>query len=443
MPPSVLEFLDSPDPLSNEAVVAVLAAREENSIIDYKVDFDGSDEHWLEITKDVMALANTLGGYLAFGIRNGTFEIVGLNDEAIRLLSEPNVLLLKLNRFVEPSFTTVRSKLVCVEGKSCVVIHVPASHGHTHIVARDGSFRHPTGTPKVVLRQGTFYVRRSGANHLGNARDLDAIVARRIEYFRSSLMGKIARVVEAPADSEILVVKQEGDSGTQKRFVIEDAPDAISVKGLSFTVAPETPEQEIAAWIAISGKNKRELPSAGLVWKWYSQREVLRLSANQKVRVAAIALLRRVPPFYWLRECKASEAKRMLSEILELDRDPEVLSSVLAVSAFLGRRFHKSQVTKLGAAAKRLGKTTVFPTQGPREYFESSLIIRRLNRGAAMSEARSGLERILLSASEAFDGRPALADQWHAARLDCFLYAQDDYAGETGDEPEGKNQQSK
>ena len=80
---AIVEFLCSPDPLSDEAIRHLLAHREEDQYVDYKVNFHNDERVWVEFTKDVMALANTFGGYLVFGVEDQTFRVVGLPTEAV------------------------------------------------------------------------------------------------------------------------------------------------------------------------------------------------------------------------------------------------------------------------------------------------------------------------------------------------------------------------
>jgi hypothetical protein len=444
MAKSVEELLKSQDPLSEEAMRAVLRAREENGFVDFKLDFDPvGDREWLEITKDVMAFANTAGGYLVFGVRNATYEIVGLKDEIARVLSDPNNLMQKLNRHVEPHFSALRSKAAQIDGKTCVVIFIPPSLGQTHVVSKDASFVQQSGAPKFVLRQGTFYVRRSGANHLADARDLDGVVMRGLEHFRSTLMEKIARVVESPVETEVLVVKQEGQEGTERKFVIKDAPDAIAVKGMTFSVTPETPEQEIAAWIAMTAGDPEALPSAGTVWKWYRDRRTLNLAPQQRARVAAYSLMRCVPAFYWLQGCSEDEMKEALKDVIERRPSLETVGNTLATSAFLGRKFYNSQVARLGGYATRLDrKQREYPQEGPRAYFEAIFVPKRGKGGKVVrADLEAELDDIAKSALKYPDKVPARADGYQALRLDSYLYAQDSYAPKPEQKDQGKQPQ--
>lgn len=227
------------------AIIFLLSHREEDLYVDYKVSFGHEDERaWLELTKDVLAFANTRGGYLVFGVKDASFEVVGLASDLVAILTNVNNLRQKLNRYIEPDITLIRSKPFLSDGKSIVVLFVPESHGLTHVVSRDGTFRYPPsrkysdGQLKTLLRQGTSYVRRSAGNHLLDSRDLDAIFNRRLDQFREALVSKMTRVVEAPLDSQVVVLSKDQANEEQTRFVIQDAPDAIPIKGLGFTVSP-------------------------------------------------------------------------------------------------------------------------------------------------------------------------------------------------------------
>lgn len=58
---SIKSFLESGDPLSQEALEQLVKHREEDLYVDYKESFEPKDEqHWLNITKDAMAFSNTM-----------------------------------------------------------------------------------------------------------------------------------------------------------------------------------------------------------------------------------------------------------------------------------------------------------------------------------------------------------------------------------------------
>ena len=112
--------------------------------------------------QDVSAFANTLGGYLVFGVANQSREVVGLPRKVAQELEDVNNIQQKLNRYLDPELEHVRSKKFRIDGKYIVLMHIPQSRGKTHIISKDGNFSLPSGKKKTLLHKGTFYVRRSG-----------------------------------------------------------------------------------------------------------------------------------------------------------------------------------------------------------------------------------------------------------------------------------------
>jgi len=433
-PKSVQEFLDSEDPLSDEALEFLTNYREEDWLIDYKETIDPvSERDWLEITKDIMAFANTLGGYILFGVRDASFEPVGLNPEIVRTLADSNKIMQKVNRFVEPQITLLRSKAFSSGGKRLVALLIPRSCRITHVIWKDGSFTYPSGTEKVVLRRGTFYVRRSAGVHLADDRDFDDIVNRRIEEFRESLFRKIARVVEAPAESEVFVLSEDPADESHKRFIIDDAPDAIPVKGMSFTVAPKTLDQAIAAWMAMSSRDSLTLPPPHELWDWYEARQKLQLTPKQRLHVARFCLFKEVPVFYWLRGCPGAAIKEMLVEAVSTRPPGMQIEYLLAVSAFLGKRFYGSIVGRLGDYIRRMpARMRKYPPGGPRSLLRTDVIERRKAREFKGNETDlrfallAELNQIAASVRRQKKEQPGATERWEAQALDCYLYAQDD-----------------
>jgi hypothetical protein len=421
---NILELLRSPEPLSDEAIATVMVAREENTHVDFKLDLENTDREWLEVTKDVMAFANTEGGYLVFGVKNGTYEEVGLSDQSAKLISDTNNLMQKFNRCIEPHFTGLRAKAIQRNGKKFVIVMIPASLDATHMVCKEGAFKHQSVATKVVLHVGTFHVRRSGANHMADSRDLDAVLERRMARYREKLLQGISRVVAAPADREVLVVKREAaDTGEEAdaKYIIEDAPAGL--KGRYFTPTPETVEQEIAMYVGINKVNPTELPTARMMWKWYEARDRVRLSVDQKIHVVAFSLRRGAPAFFWMQGRSGEELRETLGTILKVEKDPEAIANTLVVSMSLGKRFHKSQVAKLGAKAKLYGKDAVYPASDePRSYW-TDLLPRRRDRQELLDQ----LDAIAKSAKTEWDGLPSKADRLAARNIDAFLYGQDEY----------------
>lgn len=429
---SISHLLKSPDPLSQEALEFLISYREEDSRVDYKQTFHPAlDKDWLELTKDIMAFANTEGGYLVFGVTDGTFEVVGLESPVITALTNTNMVLQKVNPYIEPELGLLRSKCIEVSGKSVVVHFVPPSVGRTHMISKDGKFRYPSGDEKTIFQKGTLYVRRSAGNHLVDSHDLDDIYDRRLEHFRESLLSRIARVIDAPPESEIFIASES--SPGSREFILSDSTSAIPVKGMSFTTPPTTPEETISSSIALYATDFRAIPEHLMLWEWYENRQELKLSHAQRLGIARFCLLKGVPVFYWLQNAPADEIKGELLEILSHQIQLPQADYILSVGSFLGKTFHTMLRSKLKRFEGRLGACgKSYPALGPRSLIGSRFVEaeKKLFKGSDKAfkvNLESELSKVLASILKTEESIIDVMKQLKAQAFDCYLYAQDDH----------------
>ena len=142
-------ILRSDDPLSDDAMKWLINHKEEDLFVDYKESFDGKDEkQWNGITIDAMAFANTMGGFVVFGIRDSDFSIVGLDKHTVKILTDTNQILQKFNRYLSPQLSLIRTKEINTDDGKVVVMYVPESRGKTHIFIKDVNYKLPSGQQK-------------------------------------------------------------------------------------------------------------------------------------------------------------------------------------------------------------------------------------------------------------------------------------------------------
>ncbi|MFY9555143.1 MAG: ATP-binding protein [Blastocatellia bacterium] len=429
---SVKELLESDDPLRPECFEFLLRHREEDSSVDYKETFHSQDKDWLELTKDVMAFANTCGGYLVFGVRDASFDVVGLDSSIAASLVNTDQIQQKINRYIEPHIVGVRTKGTVIKGRLIVVLFVPRSLRCTHVFSKDGKVRYPSGDEQVIFRKGTLYVRRSGGNHLVDSRDLDEIFDRRLDLYRNSLMGSIARVVDAPQGSEVIVVSAEASGGSDKRLVYSNSPDAIPVAGLSFSIPPKTNEEAVAGWIAMTAANNNAIPDCVTLWQWYNTRANLNVSEEQRLAIAKFCLIAGVPTLFWLKGLNADDIKEAILKVISLQPTATKVGYIAAVGCFLGRPFYKVLISRLKGYGGWIDeKTKTYPRKGPRSLIGPTLVEsqRRFFKGTE-KEFRLFLEQELIGLCskilETTEGVIDILEQAKAQAYDCYLYAQDD-----------------
>lgn len=314
------DFVRSSEPLSDDKLSFILNYKGETQAIDFKIAFESSEtREWLSITKDIIAFSNTTGGYIVFGIRDTTFEKVGIAERDWHVLVDPDNIQKRINTYVLPPFTHLTSSHVSDEGKEFIILHIPESKGKTHIVVKEGKFinKH-TKEEIIVLRKGEIYVRRSGSCVLIEPDDLDAILERRISHYKESLLENISQIVQAPAESKMYIVPidERVPDGVDKVRLSSDE-DAIPIKGISSTEIPKTYEQEIATSIALFKKDKSHLPQKEWMLRLYSERRHIELHSDYYKAIALISLYLDVPCFYWLQYLPAEDIKGIVNEICE------------------------------------------------------------------------------------------------------------------------------
>ena len=425
--PSPAKCLQSDDPLSRRVAEFLSTYAEEDNFVDYKRTIDiTSDKFWLELTKDVSAFANTLGGYLVFGIDDEKKSIVGISNAVADVIRDVTKIQQKLNRHLEPHVSKLRSKVYRFGRKSVGFILIPQSKGRTHCVSENASFTQLSGEAKVVLRQGTFYVRRSGGNHLGDSRDLDEVIERRIDQFRESLLNKVAKVVNSPVSSDVYILSKDPNDATGERFVIEDSPDAIAVKGMSFTVAPEGPEEEIAAYTVLCRGNPDQWPRESVVWKWYADRKKIKIREAHRLAVFQFSLWCDAPSFFWIHGIKRPGIRKALLDTIRGRPASTSARHMMIVASFLGKGTDSAALKSIGDDVDRLAPSMKnFPASGPKATYAAITGGYKQTAVALHREKEARLDEIANNAKTKgrVPGRQNIND---AQKIDCFLYSQDD-----------------
>lgn len=426
----IKSFLDSNDPLCDEAIDSLLNHKEEDLYVDYKETFCPKDEkHWLGLTADVMAFANTLGGYIVFGITDEAFSLVGIEKEALRSLASTNLVLQKLNRYIRPPFAHIRTKKVSRNNLNFAVWHIPESKGQTHIVVKEGKVKYQSGALKIILRPGMIFSRRSGTNQIVEPEDLEFILNRRIDHFKQSILGRISKVVHAPSEHQVLVYDPESVSEDGKTFVISDSPDALPVKGMSFTISPRSDIEELSGWIAFLGRDPEFQPRSERLWQLYSVRSKLRPSKAQIEELIRFNIFGEVPVFYWLRDMDAKKIKGLLLKSLEGAPSINTKVRILHVGAFVGKSFYNKLLGKLDIRMIN-PRSRKYPVEGPRHLFHLQMIEidKKLKQPKDDRGYRNEIDDELTTiATEFSEGVRDPFKSYKAESIDCFLYARDDF----------------
>lgn len=424
---SIEELLNSPDPLSDDAFQKILSYKEEDCLIDYKEAFDpNSDKEWLGITKDIVAFANTRGGYLIFGVRDKDFLCTGLADEIVTALTDTNMVTQKINKCISPNIAELRCKKYTADNEKTVVgIFIPESRGKTHIFVKEASLKFPGGKSIVVVRPGAIYVRRSATNSIIDPDGFEEIVKRRINHFRESVMDKIAKVVEAPTEQQVILISaNEGENDTENAVRLSSDPDATPIKGVSYTVTPGTNEEVVFAMIALSKSDKFYKPTPQKIWDIYAQRTKVNLNNEQMLYMVEFSFQAEAPVFFWARNVSPKELMGVFLRALKGTQSQRIKTDVLQVAAFFGKRAFE-RIKNAAEINSGLFGLERFPDD-PSIFFNVSHYINfKVGRHYSILKSKEKLEEELTGIAKelATSDHGIVMMRAKALAIDCYLYS--------------------
>jgi hypothetical protein len=185
-------------------LVAAIDHRSESESVEYKASFDtNSPAEWLEIIKDVVAIANSGGGAIIFGI-DDSGDVSGFDCVVLGKL-DPADLTNKVYKYTGQQFANF--KLIKFE-KGSALLFVILIDGVTVpvVFSKPGTYAIADGKQSTAFSGGTVYFRHGAKSEPGNSDDLRWFLERRIEEIRKSWFEGIVKVVEAPPGSQVEIV---------------------------------------------------------------------------------------------------------------------------------------------------------------------------------------------------------------------------------------------
>jgi hypothetical protein len=183
----------------------------ETARVDFKFGFDtGSLREWCEVIKDLVAMANSGGGLILFGLNDdGTPS--GANLSALTRL-DPATITDKLARYIGQQFSGLRVSTGLRSEGPVVALEIEAA-GVPFVFTAPGTYElpNPTGKQqqKTAFSQGTVYFRHGAKSEPATRDDLRTAIEREVERQRSAWLDNIKKVVSAPAGSVISVLPPE------------------------------------------------------------------------------------------------------------------------------------------------------------------------------------------------------------------------------------------
>lgn len=213
---------------TEEIIQKAKNAKRESKAVEFKETFDtNSLQHWCEVIKDIVAMANSGGGIILFGVNDkGVLSDI---DPRHLLMLDQAIIVDKVARYTGYQFYDFEIKEV-ERGTSVVVGLVIKGCSVPMIFNKPGSYDIGNGKQKTAFSQGTIYFRHGAKSEPGTRDDLKAVIERELKTVRKSWLGNIRKVVEAPSEVKVKILPAE---------VIEsDQPDAVPIRIVDDPDAP-------------------------------------------------------------------------------------------------------------------------------------------------------------------------------------------------------------
>lgn len=215
-----------PDELLRKA----LNASRESRQIEFKRRFDPSSTGaWCEIVKDIVAIANSGGGVIVFGLDDHG-DTTGDSTQSILNIDPAD----SANRVFRYTGISLEFEIQAVskKGQTLAAFIIPGVD--TPIVFhKAGTYSSTPGSTDVAFHMGTLYVRHGAKSEPATTDDIRKAINRRLEQIRKSWIRGVKKVVRAPPGSQIIAVPpsiSEAGSGLAREVRIVNDSNALPVR---------------------------------------------------------------------------------------------------------------------------------------------------------------------------------------------------------------------
>lgn len=179
------------------------AAKRESKYVDFKSQFDPKNNgDWCEIVKDIVAMANSGGGVIVFGVEDSGAPA---NTDVSEIQSIDSATMTdKLFRYTGVQFSEFELDQTTRDAKTLPILLVGPSE-FPLIFSRPGTYRTEQGKEKIAFQEGSIYFRHGSKSQPGNPDDIRAFIERVVDRVRKSWLSGMRKISLAPPGSTVHV----------------------------------------------------------------------------------------------------------------------------------------------------------------------------------------------------------------------------------------------
>lgn len=176
----------------------------ETAAVDFKSAFNPGDKgEFLEIIKDILAMANSGGGIIVFGLLNDGSPTGG-NLNGIASL-DPAKITDAIYKYTDCQFSRFELWRRVKNGHEVWALVIDQTSVPI-VFSQTGNYLDSAGKQKNAFSGGMIYFRHGAKSEPGNSEDLRQFIERRLDSIRHEWLDGIGKVVEAPSGSVVQVL---------------------------------------------------------------------------------------------------------------------------------------------------------------------------------------------------------------------------------------------
>ena len=205
-----------------------LTARRESRRVEFKESFDlHSQQAWCEVIKDIVAIANTGGGIIVFGVDHKGHP-TGEDLSPIAAL-DPARIGDKLHRYTDSHFVDFDVVDAVKDGHPVIALIVGEAVSPI-VFSKPGTYAAADERQRSAFTQGAVYFRHGAKSEPGTTEDLAVAISRRVDAVRKSWLSAVTKVVKSPVGAAAPSLPPE--------IKDSDSPDATPIRIVDDPAAP-------------------------------------------------------------------------------------------------------------------------------------------------------------------------------------------------------------
>lgn len=395
----------------------------EDDRLDLKVSFDRDKTGWANLCRQAVALHNSGGGLLLFGVDDAGGR-VGLASSLVRAFDPANVNNQLSSRRAPAVLRTTYTEL----RRYNKIFGFFAVRAGQQIVIFDQDVA--GSDSKIVARAGCVYVRRNGQSAPAEFSEVQALTEKIIARGVQGFLARVDRIATLPAGANLIA----SNPGSSEGFILTARGEGVPVQiigpeegaptvTLSEDILPDTPlsapSQEVAGQVRQWRTDSNHRVPAAVLGRWYQERGSLNIPAvNGAAEFLLLSALHEnsLPLQYWASLVDRDRLRELMAEVLAEDAYPERLNVPYVVGAFLWQ----DRAALLGATAAQ---------HGGGSYAGYSRVLRASDHDAFVRTGRTPPQRFELPSGKTVRLEQDVMDDVGVASevFDACLQAGDEY----------------